>query len=97
MSAAAVKWMDKQDKARGRRGHLQRSRAWAMKEDAALHAVRDDDRMLRRGSVRQLVGTMSFADSVFPRLMGPHPLAPTCGTAADDNLDNSMFNCANGQ
>ena len=59
-----------------------------MMEDAALHAVRDDDRMLRRGLARQLplVGTMSFADSVFPRLLGPHPLAPTCGTAVDADL-----------
>ena len=53
MSAAAVKWTDKQDKAGGRRGCLLRSGACAMTEDAALHAVRDDDRMLRRGSVRQ--------------------------------------------
>ena len=55
--AAAVKWTDKQDKARGRRGCLLRSRACAMREDAALHAVRDDDRMLRRGSVRQSKNT----------------------------------------
>ena len=53
VSAAADKWTDKQDKARGRRGRLQRSESCTMTEDAALHAVRDDDRMLRRVSVRQ--------------------------------------------
>ena len=59
VSAAAIKWTDKQDKARGRRGRLQRSRACAMTEDAALHAVRDDDRMLRRGLVRQSKDTLT--------------------------------------
>ena len=57
VSAAALKWTVKQDKARGRRGRLQRSRAGAMTEDTALHAVRDHDRMLRRGSVRQSKNT----------------------------------------
>ena len=43
----------------------------------------DDDRVLRRGSVRQLVGTMSFADSVFPLLIDSHTLAPAYGAAGD--------------